>query len=156
MSPLYVDGARAWISCQVHVVGFATSPSMPNVQVSVDKRGVTSAVSTGHSLPASYCPGGRRGSRAAFPRPEKPRVNRPIVPPLLSSLPREREALAQVGHERLGDLERGEVAALVVLAPVDDVRIELTDPLAHRRHDLLRIDREPCRHADGRAAAPPE
>ena len=74
MAPSYVDGARAWISSHVHVVGCSTSPSTRNVHVSVARRGVTSALSTGHWSPASYWPGGSRGSRSARRRPKKPRV----------------------------------------------------------------------------------
>ena len=47
---------------------------MRNVQSAVSRWGVTSALSTGHSVPASYWPGGRRGSRAARFRPKNPRV----------------------------------------------------------------------------------
>ena len=64
MAPWYVDLRRAWISSQVHVVGCSTRPSTRNVHVSVASFGVTSALSTGQSSPASYWPGGRRGSRA--------------------------------------------------------------------------------------------
>ena len=60
------------ISAQVQVTGFSTRPSMANVQWSVDSFGVASAVRTGQSLPASYCPGGSLGSRAR--RPLNPRV----------------------------------------------------------------------------------
>jgi hypothetical protein len=64
MAPSYVDGARACSSSHVHVVGRSTSPSIRNVHVAVSRRGVTSALSTGHWSPASYWPGGSRGSRA--------------------------------------------------------------------------------------------
>src|SRR5215207_11066728 len=73
MAPSYVDGASAWSSSHVHVVGRSTSPSTRNVHVAVSRRGVTSALSTGHWSPASYWPGGSRASRARE-RPRKPRV----------------------------------------------------------------------------------
>src|SRR3954453_1162022 len=63
--------ACAWP--HVQVVGLATLPSTVILPVSGAIRGVGSAVSTGQSLPTSYCPGGRRGSRSRR-RPKKPRV----------------------------------------------------------------------------------
>src|SRR5436190_17999210 len=75
MSPEYVDGGSACISSHVQVVSCSTSPWIVKVHVAVAILGVTSAASTGHCFPVSYCPGGRRGSRSALPRPVKPRVN---------------------------------------------------------------------------------
>ena len=49
-------------------------PLDPKVHASVQRLGVASAVSTGHSGPMSYCPGGRRTSRSRCPRPRNPRV----------------------------------------------------------------------------------
>ena len=66
------DRGRAIISAQFHDTFSSTRPSIVNDHVSVDSRGVASAVSTGQSLPASYWPGGSRGSRAR--RPLNPRV----------------------------------------------------------------------------------
>src|SRR3954452_15015611 len=61
MSPRYSERGSACASSQVQVVGAATRPSTVMLQDSVVMRGVGSAVSTGQSLPTSYCPGGRRG-----------------------------------------------------------------------------------------------
>src|SRR5207302_7319223 len=69
------EGARAWISSQVQVVGSSTSPLTENFHESVDSLGVASAVSTGQSEPTSYWPGGSRLSRFPWPRPRKPLVN---------------------------------------------------------------------------------
>ena len=54
MLPANSDGSRAWISSHVHVTGCSTSPSTLNVHDAVSRRGVTSAVSTGHDFPVSY------------------------------------------------------------------------------------------------------
>ena len=80
MSPRYSDRGRACASSQDQVVGVSTAPSTVIDHVSGAMRGVGSAVSTGQSLPASYWPGGRRGSRSRR-RPRKPRVG-PGMPPL--------------------------------------------------------------------------
>src|SRR5512138_3044536 len=58
------------------------------------------------------------------------------------------EAVAEVGDEEVGNLERGEVPTLVLLAPVADVGERLLDPLAHRRDDLFRVDGEAGRDGD--------
>src|SRR3954471_8778723 len=73
IAPRYSDCGRACASSQVQELGLATLPSTLMLQVSGTIRGVGSAVSTGQSLPTSYCPGGRRGSRSRR-RPKKPRV----------------------------------------------------------------------------------
>src|SRR5881227_2290656 len=73
MAPRYSDPGSACASSHVHDEGFATLPSTLMLHVSGTMRGVGSAVSTGQSLPTSYCPGGRRGSRSRR-RPKKPRV----------------------------------------------------------------------------------
>src|SRR3954463_7834528 len=70
MGPRYSDGGSLCASSHVHEAGLATLPSTLMLQVSGAIRGVGSAVSTGQSLPTSYCPGGRRGSRSRR-RPEK-------------------------------------------------------------------------------------
>src|ERR1700681_2786682 len=75
MSPSYVDARRAWISSHDQLVGCSTRPSTLNDHASVVTLGVASAVRTGQVRPVSYWPGGSRGSRAAWPRPPKPRVN---------------------------------------------------------------------------------
>src|SRR5262245_3065345 len=85
MPPWYVDGGSAWISSHVHVVGISTSPSTLNVHELTSSRGAASAVSTGHDVPVSYCPGGRRASRG-LPRPENPRVTR-LMPMSCSHAP---------------------------------------------------------------------
>ena len=74
MSPRYSDSGSSCRSAQLHVCGSATNPSTDMVQRSASSRGVTSALSTGKSLPTSYCPGGSRGSRSAWCRPRNPRV----------------------------------------------------------------------------------
>src|SRR3954451_16381449 len=73
MSPWYSERGSACAWSHVQVVGSATLPSTVMLHVSGAIRGVGSAVSTGQSLPTSYCPGGRRGSRSRR-RPKKPRV----------------------------------------------------------------------------------
>src|SRR3954464_3043238 len=73
MGPRYSDAGSRCASSHVHETGFATLPSTLMLQVSGAIRGVGSAVSTGQSLPTSYCPGGSRGSRSRR-RPKKPRV----------------------------------------------------------------------------------
>src|SRR6188768_1181021 len=60
MSPKNVEPGRACSSCQVHVCGESTRPSMLNVHDSSGWWGVASALSTGHDEPVSYCPGGSR------------------------------------------------------------------------------------------------
>ena len=81
MSPEYEETGRAWISSQVQVVGCVTRPSTENDHDATSRCGVTSAFSTGHWSPASYWPGGRRGSRAALPRPKNPLVGFAITTP---------------------------------------------------------------------------
>jgi len=78
-----VELGRAWICSHVQVMGVETRPSMLKVQIAVSSLGVGSAVRTGHKLPASYWPGGSRGSRPAR-RPVNPRVNLAISRSLLS------------------------------------------------------------------------
>src|SRR3954452_14402819 len=73
MSPRYSEGGSRCASSHVHVVGCSTRPWTVLRHVSGEMRGVGSAVSTGQSVPTSYCPGGRRGSRSRR-RPKKPRV----------------------------------------------------------------------------------
>src|SRR4051794_35403689 len=57
---------------------------MPNVQVSVEIRGVASAVSTGQSRSVSDWPGGRRLSPPGRPCPVNPRVNFAIACPSIA------------------------------------------------------------------------
>src|SRR5207253_11210217 len=111
MSPSKVDGARAWISSQLKVVGCSTSPLILNVHVSVDSLGVASAVSTGQAEPTSYWPGGRRRSRVASPRPRNPLVNL-IAPVLFVSLSHRREAFARaVAYRESAPTTRDRIAA---------------------------------------------
>ncbi len=64
------------------MVGCSTKPSTENVHEAVDSWGVTSAVSTGHNVPVSYWPGGRRGSRGSSWGLWKPLVKRNLYGPL--------------------------------------------------------------------------
>src|SRR4051795_3601056 len=82
MSPRYSERGSACASSQVQVVGAATRPSTVMLQVSGVMRGVGSAVSTGQSLPTSYCPGGRRGGGAPAGRRKATGGAGPPVPPL--------------------------------------------------------------------------
>src|SRR4051794_23242445 len=75
MSPSWMLGGRAWISSHVQALGVWARPSTRNDQSAVSSLGVTSALSTGHELPASYCPGGSRVSRGRR-GPANVRVNR--------------------------------------------------------------------------------
>src|SRR5919199_3891624 len=72
MAPRYSEAGSRCASSHVQVVGLATLPSTVMLQVSGAIRGVGSAVSTGQSLPTSYCPGGRRGSGLRRPAEKKP------------------------------------------------------------------------------------
>src|SRR5918994_1171825 len=83
MSPVKSDLGSARISSQLHVVGVRTRASTVKDQDSVSRRGVGSAVSTGQLWPASYWPGGRRGSRSSPPRLLKPLVNVATMSPEL-------------------------------------------------------------------------
>src|SRR5690349_17645036 len=67
MSPSYVERGTWWISSQVHVRAFSTSPSSRSDQSFASSRGLTSAVRTGKEAPASYWPGGSRVSRSPTP-----------------------------------------------------------------------------------------
>src|SRR3954447_14840598 len=73
IAPRYSERGSGCASSQVQLVGDSTRPSTVMLHVSGAMRGVGSAVSTGQSVPTSYCPGGRRGSRSRR-RPKKPRV----------------------------------------------------------------------------------
>src|SRR5262245_59298206 len=100
MAPLYVDAGRAWICSHVQVVGCSTRPSTANVHDDVASLGVGSAVSTGHWLPTSYCPGGRRGSRASWLRPKNPLVNL-AMPQLVAWRTASRHGAGHRGEEQI-------------------------------------------------------
>src|SRR3954447_10982108 len=123
IAPRYSDSGSRCASSQVQVVGLATLPSTLMLQVAGSMRGVGSAVSTGQSLPTSYCPGGRRGSRSRR-RPKKPRVGVVIeaVPPPGRSSPARSEPYRPTPRVRL-PLRAGD--HLVLAWPQPGVRLSV-------------------------------
>src|SRR5580704_18912938 len=95
---------------------------------------------------------GRRRARPARPGMPRRGARRPGAAP---ACPRDRrlspqwpEAGADFADERLGLLERGEVAALIQFVPVLHVRELLVGPAAGRAEDLLGEDRAADRNRD--------
>src|SRR4051794_40917303 len=92
---------------------------MPNVHVAVSSFGVASAVSVGHRLPVSYCPGGRRGSRF-FPRPLNPRVKPTMTMPRFSASGDEGQVLVHGADRGRALADRGRHALHRSAADVTD------------------------------------
>src|SRR3712207_5376725 len=114
MSTVTVSRGSARNSSQLHDIGRSTAPWMPNVQRSSGVRGVGPADSTGKPL-VTYCPGGTRPVAAAVLRRRK--LREMTIGPPSAQRP---EGVAQFLGEQLRLLPRGEVAALVELAVVDE------------------------------------